>query len=63
MHAPRPGSDCDLDLDGVVTMEELGRVAPAQVLDDRFQLGGAPVSPLLTMVSQTSRDLRRHPGL
>ncbi|MBM4291071.1 MAG: hypothetical protein FJ138_06175 [Deltaproteobacteria bacterium] len=50
-------ADCDLDLDGVVTMEELGRVAPAQVLDDRFQLGGAPVSQLATMADYMRAQL------
>lgn len=38
-------ADCDLDLDGVVTQAELEAIAPAQLpeLDDRYQLGGAPI--------------------
>ncbi len=44
-------ADCDLDLDGEVTRDELEAIAPADLveLDGRFQLGGSPVTPLLTM--------------
>lgn len=44
-------ADCDLDLDGQVTKDELERIAPSALpeLDDRFQLGGAPITPLDTM--------------
>ncbi len=39
-------ADCDLDLDGTVTQEELESITPSQlpVMDD-FQLGGAPIEP------------------
>ncbi|MDF3067236.1 MAG: putative lipoprotein [Polyangiaceae bacterium] len=39
-------ADCDLDLDGVVTREELEAITPAELpeLDaERYQLGGAPI--------------------
>ena len=40
-------ADCDLDLDGTVTREELEAISPAQLpeLDtERYQLGGAPIA-------------------
>lgn len=44
-------ADCDLNLDGTVTSEELKLIAPSQlpVIDDRYQLGGSPITPLNTM--------------
>jgi hypothetical protein len=39
-------ADCDLDLDGTVTQEELEAITPAELpeLDtDRYQLGGSPI--------------------
>jgi len=41
-------ADCDLNLDGTVTGEELKAIVPSQLpeLDDRFQLGGSPITPL-----------------
>lgn len=44
-------ADCDLDLDGSVTVEELSAISPDALpeLDDRYQLGGSPVTPLATM--------------
>jgi hypothetical protein len=44
-------ADCDLDLDGVVTRAELEAIAPSQLaeIDDRFQLGGSPITPLDNM--------------
>jgi len=44
-------ADCDLNLDGIVTQEELKAIAPSQLpeLDDRFQLGGSPITPLEDM--------------
>jgi hypothetical protein len=46
-------ADCDLDLSGEVTMDELSRIAPSDLgeFDDRYQLGGAPLSPLDNMVT------------
>ena len=44
-------ADCDLDLDGVVTQAELEMISPAQLpeIDDRYQLGGSPITPLENM--------------
>lgn len=44
-------ADCDLDLDGVVTREELEQIAPSDLpeIDSRFQLGGSPITPLTTV--------------
>jgi len=41
-------ADCDLNLDGVVTQAELESITPAQLpeIDERFQLGGAPIDPV-----------------
>lgn len=48
-------ADCDLNLDGTVTAEELQAIAPSQLaeLDERFQLGGSPITPLDTMSMYT----------
>ena len=45
-------ADCDLNLDGTVTEEELEAIAPAQLheIDDRYQLGGSPITPLDNML-------------
>lgn len=44
-------ADSDLDVNGVVTPEELSNILPADLveLDERYQLGGAPVNPLTDM--------------
>src|SRR5690606_10963053 len=44
-------ADCDLDLDGIVTRAELEAISPSDLseIDDRYQLGGAPLSPLNSM--------------
>lgn len=44
-------ADCDLNLDGTVTTEELEAVDPAQLpeIDERYQLGGSPITPLTNM--------------
>lgn len=44
-------ADCDLNLDGVVTIPELLQIAPSQLpeIDARYQLGGSPITPLLNM--------------
>ena len=53
-------ADCDLDLDGVVTMTELKSIAPADLpeIDDRYQLGGSPVTPLINMVDYVRGQLK-----
>ena len=53
-------ADCDLNLDGTVTREELEQIDPAQLpeLDDRFQLGGSPISPLTNMYEYVSSQLK-----
>ena len=44
-------ADCDLNLDGEITKEELEAIAPSDLseIDNRFQLGGSPVTPLEEM--------------
>lgn len=40
-----------MNLDAVVTREELEAIAPSDLyeLDDRYQLGGSPITPLETI--------------
>jgi hypothetical protein len=44
-------ADCDLDLDGTVTRAELEAITPSMLpeLDERYQLGGSPITPLTNM--------------
>jgi hypothetical protein len=44
-------ADSDLDLDGEITQQELEAIAPADLpaIDDRYQLGGSPITPLPDM--------------
>jgi hypothetical protein len=53
-------ADCDLNLDGTVTREELEQIEPSQLpeLDSRFQLGGSPISPLTNMYEYVSSQLK-----
>jgi hypothetical protein len=53
-------ADCDLNLDGTVTREELEAVEPSQLpqLDDRYQLGGSPISPLTNMYDYVNSQLK-----
>jgi hypothetical protein len=53
-------ADCDLNLDGTVTEDELQDIAPARLaeLDDRFQLGGSPITPLDTMYTYFRAQLK-----
>jgi hypothetical protein len=46
-------ADCDLNLDGTVTRTELLEIAPSDLneIDDRFQLGGTPLTPLDNMLT------------
>lgn len=52
-------ADSDLDLDGTVTTEELSAIAPAELpqIDDDFQLGGSPVTPLDNMLDYVRGQL------
>jgi hypothetical protein len=53
-------ADCDLDLDGVVTQEELEAITPAELpeLDtERYQLGGAPIT-IESMYDYVSAQLK-----
>jgi hypothetical protein len=53
-------ADCDLNLDGTVTREELEAITPAELpeLDtERYQLGGAPI-PIETMYDYVSAQLK-----
>jgi hypothetical protein len=53
-------ADCDLNLDGTVTADELGAIAPSQLpeLDDRYQLGGSPITPLDDMYDYVMSQLK-----
>ncbi len=53
-------ADCDLDLDGTVSQEELAAVAPSDLaeIDERFALGGSPVTPLRTMEDYVRAQLQ-----
>ena len=53
-------ADCDLNLDGTVTQDELEAIAPAQLpeLDDRYQLGGSPITPLDNMYEYVTGQLK-----
>lgn len=53
-------ADCDLNLDGTVTEAELRAIAPSQLaeLDERFQLGGSPLTPLDTMYTYFRAQLK-----
>jgi hypothetical protein len=44
-------ADCDLNVDGAVTRDELEAIPPSALaeLDARFQLGGSPIQPLDSM--------------
>ncbi|MEN9581390.1 MAG: hypothetical protein RJA70_4399 [Pseudomonadota bacterium] len=53
-------ADCDLNLDGTVTEAELKKVAPAQLpeIDERYQLGGSPITPLTNMHVYVTSQLK-----
>ncbi len=53
-------ADCDLDLDGTVTSEELEQVAPADLpeIDERFKLGGSPLTPINNMLTYVRAQLK-----
>lgn len=52
-------ADCDLDLDGTVTAAELMAITPGDLseLDDRYQLGGSPITPLDNMLTYVQAQL------
>jgi hypothetical protein len=53
-------ADADLDLDGTVTAEELQSISPSDLaeLDDRYQLGGSPITPLDDMYDYVRAQLK-----
>lgn len=53
-------ADCDLNLDGTVTKEELQMIAPSQLpaIDTRYQLGGSPITPLNNMYDYVSAQFK-----
>ena len=53
-------ADCDLDLDGTVTIAELQKIKPSDMaeLDMRYQLGGSPITPLNTMYDYLRAQLK-----
>lgn len=53
-------ADCDLDLDGNVTQAELEAISPSDLveIDDRYQLGGSPITPLDSMWDYVRAQLK-----
>jgi hypothetical protein len=53
-------ADCDLNLDGVVTNEELQAISPSDLpeIDDRYQLGGSPITPVDNMYTYLRAQLK-----
>lgn len=53
-------ADCDLDLDGEVTQEELEEIPLSDLsqIDDRYQLGGSPITPLETVYDYVVAQLK-----
>jgi hypothetical protein len=53
-------ADCDLDLDGRVTTDELGQISPDVLaeFDTRFALGGSPITPLDSMLTYVAAQLK-----
>ncbi len=53
-------ADSDLNLDGEVTREELEVIAPGDlpVIDARYQLGGSPITPLDSMATYVTAQLK-----
>lgn len=53
-------ADCDLNLDGNVTRAELEAIAPSALgeIDARYQLGGAPITPLTNMWTYVTGQLK-----
>jgi len=53
-------ADCDLNLDGEVTMTELAAISPSDLveIDTRYQLGGSPIAPLDNMATYVTAQLK-----
>ena len=53
-------ADCDLNLDGTVTKEELEAIKPSDLpeLDKRYSLGGSPITPLNDMYDYVLAQLK-----
>src|SRR5690606_17068290 len=53
-------ADCDLDLDGTVTQEELESIQLSDLseIDSRYQLGGSPITPLETVYDYVVAQLK-----
>ena len=53
-------ADCDLNLDGTVSAQELAAIAPSQLpqIDNRYQLGGSPIAPLNNMYDYVRAQLK-----
>jgi hypothetical protein len=53
-------ADCDLNLDGTVTKEELEAISPSLLpeIDMRYQLGGSPITPLNDMYDYVIAQLK-----
>jgi len=53
-------ADCDLNLDGSVTKEELEAIKPSDLgeFDSRYQLGGSPITPLNNMLQYVTSQLK-----
>lgn len=52
-------ADCDLNLDGVVTSEELEQIPPSLLaeFDERFPLGGSPLRPVDNLLTYVASQL------
>lgn len=53
-------ADCDLNLDGTVSTEELAAIHPNDLpqIDDRYQLGGSPIIPLDSMLDYVASQMK-----
>jgi hypothetical protein len=53
-------ADSDLDVDGTVTAAELEAIVPSALpeIDERFQLGGSPITPLDSMLEYVVAQLK-----
>jgi hypothetical protein len=53
-------ADCDLNVDGTVSQAELEMIAPSSLpeIDTRFELGGSPITPLDTMWTYVTAQLK-----
>ncbi len=51
-------ADADLDLDGLVTEDELKAISPADLLGEEYSFGGSPIQPLEDMYTYVIAQLK-----